>query len=100
MSEEEIIIITNPPTKPKRFDFTNWTKKMSTLVAAVAASFTAVSASVMGYYLSLSPEQQANWPFWLPMLLVIGPGFVAALGPVAVAFRQAFLDDDTDQAGI
>ena len=91
-----------PPTRPiqsKSFDFTNWSRKLSTLLAALVGAFTAVSGTIMGHYLSLTPEQQAGWPFWLPMLLVIGPGALAALGPVAVAFRQTFFDD-TDSAGV
>lgn len=101
MSEEEVIVIVNPPpTKPKVFNWSGFTKKLSTLVAAVAVALTGVSASVLAYYQTLPPEQQAGWPFWLPMALVIGPGVVAALGPVAVAFRQAwFADDGADQAG-
>ena len=90
--------IITPPKRPKSFDFTNWTKKLSTLVTALVGAFTAISGTVMAHYLSLPPEHQATWPYWLPMLLVIGPGALTALVPVAVAFRQA-LYDDTDQAG-
>ena len=82
------------------FDWTNWTKKLSTLVAAASVSVAGISAAVLGYYTSLSPEQQAAWPFWLPAVLALSPGIIAALGPLAVAFRQALYGpDDSDKAG-
>jgi hypothetical protein len=92
-------IITPPPTKPKRFDWTGATKKLSTLVAAASVSYGLIASAIMAHYLALSPAQQETWPWWVPMALVAGPGIIAGLGPFAVAFRQAFIDD-TDSAGI
>lgn len=91
-------IITKPPTR-KAFNWTNWTRKLSTLVAALAISVAGLCGTILTYYNGLTPEQQAGWPWWLPLALALAPGVVAALGPVAVAFRQAFFDDSTDQAG-
>lgn len=90
-------IITPPPKRPKSFDWTNWTRKLSTLVAALAVSVAGLCGTVLTYYSGLTPEQQALWPWWLPLALTLAPGVVAALGPVAVAFRQSFLESpDTD----
>lgn len=94
MSEEEVIVIVNPPpTKPKAFNWSGFTKKLSTLVAAIVVALGSISAAIMGHYLTLTPEQQATWPFWLPVSLTLGPSLLAALGPVAVAFRQALFDE-------
>lgn len=93
-------IITPPPKRPKSFDWSNWTRKLSTLVAGLAVTAGGVAATLLNYYASLTPEQQAGWPWWLPPLLALSPGVIAALGPVAVAFRQAFFDNSTDQAGV
>lgn len=82
------------------FDWTNWTKKLSTLVAAASVSVAGISAAVLGYYTSLTPDQQSQWPFWLPAVLALSPGVIAALGPLAVAFRQALWgSDESDKAG-
>lgn len=91
--------IITPPKKPKRFNWDNWTKRLTTLVTAVVALVTAVCGSVMAHYLTLTPEQQASWPWWVPLMLVVLPGAFTQLTPVAAAFRQFFAEDDTDQAG-
>ena len=89
-------IITPPPKRPK-FNWSGWTRKLSTLVAAAATGLGTLATGVMGYYLTLSPEEKAAWPFWLPLALTMTPTVIAALGPVAVAFRQSFFESpDTD----
>lgn len=94
-------IITPPPKRPKSFDWTNWTRKLSTMVAALAVSVAGLCGTVLTYYNGLTPEQQAGWPWWLPLALTLAPGVVAAFGPVAVAFRQSFLESpDTDSGDL
>lgn len=80
-----------------KFDWSNWHKKLSTLVAGLATSVGLMATALVGYYTQLPPEQQANWPWWLVPALTLAPTLIAALGPFAVAFRQAFLESpDTD----
>lgn len=76
-----------------RFNWAHWTRKLSTLVAAAAVSAGGIAAAVLAYYSGLPAAVQASWPFWLPPALALFPGVVAALGPFAVAFRQAVFDE-------
>lgn len=80
----------------KRFDWTNWTRKLSTLVAAL----TTVAGSALAYYSQLDPVERAAWPWWVPLTLAVLVPVLPMLVPAATSYKQPALKrHDTDQAG-
>lgn len=77
-------IITPPPVKPKRLDFSGVTGRLSTWLAIVSASATAG----LGAYALMPTRAQDAFPEWA--LLTLGGLAVlsAVLVPVATSFRQ------------
>ena len=78
------------------FDWTGWSKRLSTLVAALSAA----AAATLGYYATLSDALKAEWPWWAPLLLTIAPVVIPFFVPAATSYKQQSLaKDDSDQAG-
>lgn len=78
-------------------DFTNWSKRASTWLAALSASATAAA----GAFVLMPAEWRASFPDWAGATCTIVAVASAALIPLATSYRQkALAKDDTDQAGV
>lgn len=79
----------------KAFNWTNVTRRLSTLVSVLATG----AAGLLAYYLSLPAEIQATWPWWFAPFLSFATPALTALVPVATSYNQRALATDTDSAG-
>ena len=84
MSEEEIIIILDPPVKPKRFDFSGVMARASTWLGLLTL---AQGGAMIAF--SQAPEEWKNaLPASLGGYLLIGMMVTGALTPIATSFKQ------------
>lgn len=77
-------------------DFTNWTKRISTWLAALSASATAAAAA----FVLMPAEWRESFPGWAGTALTLTAVLSAAAIPLATSYKQKALGtDETDQAG-
>lgn len=77
-------------------DFTNWTKRISTWLAALAASSTAAA----GAFVLMPAEWRESFPGWAGAAFTLTAVLSAAAIPLATSYRQRSLsNDDSDEAG-
>lgn len=73
-----------PNDSTKRFNWSKWYKRLSTLNASVIA----VLGSVLVYYNQLEPFQKAEWPWWVPLTITMAIPALTTLFPIATSFKQ------------
>ena len=75
-------------TEEKRFNWSQWSKRASTIISAIIAML----GSVMVYYNQLDSFEKATWPWWVPLAITMAIPALTVMIPVATSFKQKNLE--------